>query len=93
MGELKAVALTKNQARLAIVRTAEAGAIPSCDILPVFQEFVKPRHEEFAAPNMWSLYNSFTEIAKKYTPARADVCYRKLAVAFGLDRASAPALG
>jgi len=88
--EMKSTALSQNQARVMIVKAAEIKAIPSCDILSVFQEFRKPRHEEFAKPTMWSLYNSFTETAKKYTPARADICYRKLATAFGLDRNPMP---
>ena len=82
---LKTVKLTVDQARIMIVQSAEAGAIPSSDILPVLEEFIAPRHEEFAEPNCWSLYNAFTELAKKYTPARADICYRKLGEQFHLD--------
>ena len=41
-------------------------------------------HEEFREPTRWSLYNSFTETAKKYSPARADQCYQRLAKMFGL---------
>ena len=33
----------------------------------------------------WSLLNAFTETAKKYSPARADQCYRSLTRLFGLD--------
>ena len=43
------------------------------------------RHEEFAEPTRWSLLNAFTEYAKKYSPGRADVCYRGLTSLFGLD--------
>ncbi len=32
----------------------------------------------------WSLYNSFTELAKKYSPARTDQCYRGLSKLFAL---------
>ena len=49
------------------------------------QEFQKPCHEEFAEPTRWSLLNAFTEYAKKYSPGRADVCYRGLTSLFGLD--------
>ena len=66
-------------------RTAERQAIPSCDILTVWNEFKHPRHEEFAEPTRWSLLNAFTETAKKYSPARADQCYRSLTRLFGLD--------
>ena len=64
---------------------AERQAIPSCDILSVWKEFKHPRHEEFAEPTRWSLLNAFTETAKKYSPARADQCYRSLTRLFGLD--------
>ncbi len=82
---LKLMRLSENKARALTVIAAEHKIIPSCDILPVFDEFRQPRHEEFAANNMWSLYNSFTEIAKKYSPARADKCYRGLARLFEME--------
>ena len=69
----------------ATVQAAEAGAIPSCDILAVLEEFNHPRHAEFAEPTRWSFLNAFTEVSKKYSPARADVCQRKLTRLFGLD--------
>lgn len=43
-----------DEARAAIVRAAEAGAINSSDIVPVYQEFKTPRHDEFAEPTRWS---------------------------------------
>ncbi len=77
--------VTDNQARVFIVKAAEYGAIPSCDILAVFKEFLEPRHEEFRERSQWSLLNAFTEIAHKYTPARFDACNRKLTRLFALD--------
>ena len=74
-----------DEVRASIVKAAEVQAIPSCDILAVWKEFRNPRHEEFAEPTRWSLLNAFTENAKKYSPARADVCYRGLTRLFGLD--------
>ena len=74
-----------DEARAVIVRAAEVNAINSCDIVPIFREFQKPCHEEFAEPTRWSLLNAFTEHAKKYSPGRADVCYRGLTRLFGLD--------
>jgi len=68
-----------------IVRVAEVGAVNSCDIVPIFREFQHPCHEEFGEPTRWSLLNAFTEHAKKYSPGRADVCYRGLTRLFGLD--------
>ena len=55
------------------------------DIIPVLKEFVNSRHDEFRYRNRWSLYNAFTEIAKKYTPPRADQCYRRLGNLFDLS--------
>jgi len=83
--DLKLQYLRDDQARAAIVKAAEAGAVNSCDILPVFKEFKAPQHEEFADPTRWALLNAFTENAKKYSPARADVCYRGLTRLFGLN--------
>lgn len=83
--DLKLQYVRDDAARAAIVKAAEAGAVNSSDIVPVFQEFKEPRHEEFAEPTRWSLLNAFTQNAKKYSPARADVCYRGLTRLFGLD--------
>ena len=84
IGELKRKYLTINQARLMTVRAAERKVIPSCDILPVLEEFQKPRHEEFSEPTQWSLFNAVTEVCKKYRPARADKCYRGRSCMFDL---------
>jgi hypothetical protein len=82
---LKLYDVTPDNARIAAVQAAEQGAIPSCDIVEVLNEFRHPRHEEFSSPNRWSFLNAFTEVSKKYSPARADVCQRKLTRLFGLD--------
>ena len=74
-----------DEARSSIVRAAELGVINSSDILPVFNEFKKPSHIEFAEPTRWSLMNALSEIVKKYTPQRVDFSYRALNRAFGLD--------
>jgi len=83
--DLKLHEVKADEARAVIVRAAEVGAVNSCDIVPIFREFQKPRHEEFAEPTRWSLLNAFTEHAKKYSPGRADVCYRGLSRLFGLN--------
>ena len=82
---LKLEKISISKAKLEIVRAAEMKAIPSCDIIPVLDEFKSPRHDEFSECNKWSLYNSFTEIAKKYSPVRADQCYKKLGNMFALN--------
>ena len=74
-----------DEARLTVVRAAEMDAIPSCDILAILSEYTKPRHEEFAGPTRWSLYNCFTELSKKYTPERAHKCRSRLAKLFELE--------
>ncbi|MBQ9369378.1 MAG: DUF932 domain-containing protein [Victivallales bacterium] len=79
------MAVDDDFARIFIVKAAEYGAIPSCDILAVFHEYLEPRHNEFRERSMWSLMNAFTEIAHKYKPARFDVCNRKLTRLFALD--------
>lgn len=81
---MKLETVSIDAARVITVMAAEIRAIPSCDIIEVMNEFKQPRHEEFSAPTKWSLYNGFTETAKKYSPARADYCYRKLAELFGM---------
>ena len=83
--DLKLHEVGPDEARAVIVRAAEAGAVNSCDIVPIFREFQKPCHEEFAEPTRWSLLNAFTEHAKKYSPGRADICYRRLTKLFGLN--------
>ena len=84
IGSMKLEMLSIDEARIVTVMAAEMKAIPSCDILEVLNEFKIPKHQEFSEPNKWSLYNSFTETAKKYSPARADSCYRRLAELFDM---------
>jgi uncharacterized protein DUF932 len=84
VAELKLQPINMSAAKLLTVKAAEKKVINSCDILPVLHEFREPRHTEFADRNRWSLYNSFTELAKKYSPARADRCYRGLSEVFGM---------
>jgi hypothetical protein len=82
---LKTKRIDFDDARLLAVRAAEEGAIPSCDILSVLNEYRRPKYEEFADPTMWSLFNSFTEVAKKYGPERADTCHRTISNMFLLS--------
>ena len=84
VAEMKLQAISISAAKLLTVKAAEEKIINSSDIIPVLDEFRTPRHAEFADRNRWSLYNSFTELAKKYSPARADQCYRGLSKIFTL---------
>ena len=72
-------------ARSFIVRSAEMGAIASCDILPVFREYLEPSHEAFRERNRWSLLNAFTEVSHRFTAPKADYFHRRLTRIFGLD--------
>ena len=84
--DLKVIYLKNDdEARSKIVRAAELGAINSSDIIPVWNEFKNPKHEEFSEPTRYSLLNAFTETIKKYTPLRVDRSYMALNNAFGLD--------
>ena len=83
--KLKREEVTMTKAKLTIVKAAEMKAINSCDIIPVLEEFRTPRHDEFASRNSWSLYNSFTEIVKKYSAVRSALCYRRLGSLFELN--------
>ena len=85
MNELKSKRITDDQARAILVHLAAAEAIPSCDILNVFNEYKEPRHPEFEGEYVWDLFNAVTEISHKYSPVRADRTHTALTRAFGLD--------
>ena len=72
-------------ARSFIVRSAEIGAIASCDILPVFKEYLEPSHREFSERTQWSLLNAFTEVSHKFAPPKTDAFHRRLTRMFALD--------
>ena len=74
-----------DEARSVIVRAAEMGVINSSDILPVWREYKDPSHDAFVEPTRWSLLNAFTEVVKKYTPARQEQTYGALNAAVGMD--------
>ena len=44
--DLKLHEVSADEARAAIVRAAEVGAVNSCDIVPIFREFQNPCHQE-----------------------------------------------
>ena len=83
--KMKEEKLSINKARQLVVQAAESKVIPSCDIIPTLETYYEPPHEDFSPRTEWSLYNSFNEVAKKYSPARADKCYRGLARFFNLN--------
>lgn len=90
LDELRDTAVTSDDsARLIVMKAAESGVIASCNILPVINEYLEPRHSEFRERTQWSLMNAFTEIAHKYPPAKTSVFHRRLTRLFGLDGARA----
>ncbi len=82
--KLKVEMITVDDARIITCVSAELGYIRPADVVNIVCEFQEPRHEEFSEPSKWSLYNAFTETAKKYSAAKADKCYRGLAEMFNL---------
>lgn len=54
-------------------------------MIPVWQEFKKPRHEEFTDPTQYNLLMAFTEIAKGINHnSRAELTYRRLGELFNI---------
>jgi hypothetical protein len=49
-----------------VLRAFKANAIPARAITEVVKEFEAPRHPEFRDWNLWSCFNSFTEVLKGY---------------------------
>lgn len=76
---LKRQELSLTAAKELVVDAAAAGAIASCDIMPVLDEYQKPTFPRFQPGNRWSLYNSFTYIAQKFPVTKLDECLRTLA--------------
>jgi len=71
-------------AKALVVGMAQKGCIASADIVPIVNEYEKPQYPAFAPRTEWSLYNSITEVAKKFQPQKAYSCYRGLAEIFQL---------
>ena len=47
-----------------IIRSTDVGAATPRQIPNILKEWREPRHQEFQSRNLWSLFNSFTEVAK-----------------------------
>ena len=67
---LRSKRLTITRAQSLAVDAARAGAYSSASVLPVVEQYLNPRHDEFRERTAWSLYNSATEIMKRQSPAR-----------------------
>jgi hypothetical protein len=60
----KNTALDDMHAHDLLVRALEVGACTSTQLPHVLADWRKPRHEEFAERNVWSMMNCFTEVLK-----------------------------
>lgn len=67
---LKMEGISSSEAEHFVIQAAREGAIPSCDIVPVLDEFLSPSFPDFEDQTKMNLHNSFTHIAKKYTLQR-----------------------
>jgi hypothetical protein len=60
--------LVDEKAHDIIIKCLDAKVIPNADVIKVVDEYRNPKHEEFETCDAWSLFNAFTEVAKKYNP-------------------------
>jgi hypothetical protein len=63
--------LSDREAYHAMVLAASRGIVSYSRVKDVRKEWHTPSHEVFSPRNAWSLYNAFTEVAKKYVPITA----------------------
>ena len=64
IGAYKAKNLADSSAHDLIIRSTDVRACPPRRIPAILKEWRHPRHEEFAARTLWTLFNSFTEVLK-----------------------------
>ena len=81
---MKSTKMDINKARIIIMQSIEQRMIRPSDGLQVIKEFKHSRHKEFSGRNSWSLYNGYTQVMKKYSPAKADRTLRGLSKLFEL---------
>lgn len=62
---LKAKSITDIEAKALICDAFTEGIMPNRFLGDVVNEYLKPRHEEFAPRTAWSLNNAFTEVQKQ----------------------------
>jgi hypothetical protein len=68
--ELRALPVTNGEAALIIINAGEYKLIEPPHVLLAHQLWRRPPYIEFAEPTLWSLYNVFSEIMKKYSAKR-----------------------
>lgn len=73
---MQASSIDEKDASYLIVKTAEGvsgndhSCLPWAHLQKVTNLWRSPPHEEFAARNVWSLHNAFTEVGKKLSPPK-----------------------
>ena len=82
--KLKRTPISNERASKKILECAERNVIPHSAIIPVYKEYMEPRHSEFTERNLYSLYNCFTEIAKTIAEKRRQTMFIQLAHMFQL---------
>lgn len=65
----KAQFISSATAHDTLIRSVDAKVIPASRIPDVLSEYREPRHAEFKPRNVWSLYNAFTQVGKRYPVA------------------------
>jgi len=74
---MREVPLDNKDASYLIMRTAErlpgneqSGCLNWAHLRDIYENWIKPPHEEFSPRTQWSLYNAFTEVGKTLSPPR-----------------------
>ena len=62
--------LSEARARWLMIEGVKRGVYGCTQLPKILEEWEKPRHEEFEPRNVWSLFNSITEIAKSWPVAQ-----------------------
>ena len=87
VADMKRSELAPDRARAMIVEAAMRGIIAPKYVVPICRNYEKPEPEHAAAfptGNRWSLYNAFTNVAKRMPPATFDDAMRGLSEYFGI---------
>ena len=82
----KEIVIKDAEAHDLIIRACDVGVCCNRLIPAVLHEWREPRHQEFQERDVWSLFNSFTEVLKDgKLPKRTEALHGLLDVAVGLN--------
>jgi hypothetical protein len=82
---MKTIPCSTDESFSAVGRAQGRGVLLPNQAAIAFKEIKKPSHVEFAEQNVYSLYNHFTEAAKKGSPALAQTRYPKISEFFDTE--------